>query len=406
MKSWAYKKDFPILSHEKNGKSLVFLDSGASSQKPQCVIDAISNLYENSYANIHRGLYDFSECSTAAYEAVRGKVAQFIHAPKADDIVFVRNTTEGINLVANSLAQFYFKPGDEIIVSEMEHHANIVPWQVVCKQTGAVLKVVNITGSGELDMDHYQQLLTDKTKLVALAHVSNVLGTVNPVKQIIALAHAKEVPVLLDGAQAAPHMPVDVTDLAVDFYVFSGHKCYGPTGASALYISDYWMKQLPPYQTGGGMISEVAFDKTTYLTGAHRFEAGTPDIAGVIGLGAAMDYLMQADMHQVEQHEQALLAYALEKLQAVEGLTIYGQAAHRVGAIAFTLADVHAHDIGTILNDDHIAVRAGHHCAMPLHKKLGVAATVRASLGIYNDKADIDGLVKGLQSVKTLFGVV
>ncbi|MDF1653523.1 MAG: cysteine desulfurase [Coxiellaceae bacterium] len=406
MSSWEFKKDFPILNHEKNGKPLVFLDSGASSQKPQCVIDAISHLYENNYANIHRGLYDFSECSTAAYESVRDKVATFIHAPKADDIVFVRNTTEGINLVAYGLTQFYFKPGDEIIVSEMEHHANIVPWQVACKQTGAKLKVVRITGSGELDMDHFRELLNDKTKLVALAHVSNVLGTINPVKQIIELAHAKEVPVLLDGAQAAPHFPVDVTDLDVDFYVFSGHKCYGPAGASALYISDYWIKQLPPYQTGGGMISEVSFEKTTYLTGAHRFEAGTPDIADVIGLGVAVDYLVDADMKKVEQHEQELLAYALEKLSEVEGLKIYGEAPQRVGAIAFTLADVHAHDIGTILNDDNIAVRAGHHCAMPLHKKLGVAATVRASLGIYNNKHDIDCLVKGLHNVKKLFGVV
>ncbi|MDF1795771.1 MAG: cysteine desulfurase [Coxiellaceae bacterium] len=406
MKNWTYKKDFPILNHQKNGKSLVFLDSGASSQKPQCVIDAISNLYENEYANIHRGLYDFSECTTAAYEAVRAKVAKFINAPTADDIIFVRNTTEGINLVAYCLTQFYFKPGDEIIVSEMEHHANIVPWQVVCKQTGAELRVVRITDSGELDMDHYHQLLTDKTKLVALAHVSNVLGTINPVKDIIAAAHAKEVPVLLDGAQAVPHFPVDVSDLEVDFYIFSGHKCYGPSGSSALYISDYWMKQLPPYQTGGGMINEVTFEKTTYLAGAHRFEAGTPDIADVIGLGVAIDYLQQADMKKVEQHEQELLAYALQQLRAVEGLRIYGEAPQRVGAIAFTLADVHAHDIGTILNDDNVAVRAGHHCAMPLHKKLGVAATVRASLGIYNDKGDIDGLVEGLHNVKKLFGVV
>ncbi len=405
MSDWNCKKDFPILNHEKNGKPLVFLDSGASSEKPQCVIDAIDHLYQQQYANIHRGIYDFSECTTAAYEAVRGKVAQFINAPCAEDIVFVRNTTEGINLVAYCLGQFYFKPGDEIIISEMEHHANIVPWQVVCKQTGAVLKVVNITDDGELDMDHFHQLLTDKTKLVALAHVSNVLGTVNPVKDIIKLSHDREVPVLLDGAQAVPHMPVDIHDLEADFYIFSGHKCYGPTGASALYISDYWMDQLPPYQTGGGMIAEVTFDKSTYLSGPHRFEAGTPDIGGVIGLGAAVDYLLQADMNKVEQHEQDLLKYALEQLGNVEGMTIYGQAKHRVGAIAFTLADVHAHDIGTILNDDNIAVRAGHHCAMPLHKRLGVAATVRASLGIYNDKNDIDCLVKGLSHVKQLFGV-
>ncbi len=401
----SFRDDFPILKQQKNGQPITFLDSGASSQKPQCVIDALSGLYQKYYANVHRGLYDFSEQSTAAYELVRQKVADFIRAKSADNIVFVRNTTEGINLVAYGLTQSYFKAGDEIIISEMEHHANIVPWQVVCQQTGAVLRVIKVTDQGELDLEHYQKLLNDKTRLVAVAHVSNVLGSVNPVEDIIELAHQRQIPVLLDGAQAAPHMPVDVAKLDADFYVFSGHKCYGPSSGSVVYINDYWMDQLPPYQTGGGMISEVTLEGSAYLTGPQRFEAGTPDIAGVIGLGVAIDYLTTADMHHVERAEQDLLHYAIEQLSKVSGFRLFGEAAHRAGAVSFTLEHVHPHDIATILNDSNVAVRAGHHCAMPLHQRFGLVSTVRASFGVYNNRQDVDHLVLALDKVKQMFGV-
>lgn len=401
----SFRDDFPILQQRKNDLPITFLDSGATSQKPTCVIEAVDGLYRQYYANIHRGLYDFSEKTTAAYELVRQKVAHFIKAPKSDNIVFVRNTTEGINLVAYGLTQCYFKPGDEIIISEMEHHANIVPWQVACQKNGAVLKAIRVTDQGELDLEHYQQLLSDKTKLVAIAHVSNVLGTINPVKDIIELAHQQQVPVLVDAAQAVPHLPVDVSDLDADFYVFSGHKCYGPSGGSVVYMNDYWMEQLPPYQTGGGMISEVTLEKTTYLTGPQKFEAGTPDIAGVIGLGAAVDYLHQADMQLVAETEQELLNYAVEQLGQVSGFQLFGHEQHRAGVVSFTMQGVHPHDIATILNDVNVAVRAGHHCAMPLHQRFGLVSTVRASFGIYSNRHDVDHLVLGLDKVKQLFGL-
>ena len=403
----SFRDDFPILQQQKNGVPITFLDSGATSQKPRQVIEAIEQCYQQYYANIHRGLYDFSEKTTAVYELARQKVADFIGAGSANNIVFTRNTTEGINLVAYGLTQDYFKPGDEIIISEMEHHANIVPWQVACQKTGAVLRVIPVTDSGELDMPQFERLLNDKTRLVAVAHVSNVLGTVNPVSDIVTKAkqHNINIPVLIDGAQAVPHMPVNVSELGADFYVFSGHKCYGPSGGSALYMTDEWMGRLPPYQTGGGMILEVTLDKTTYLTGPGRFEAGTPDIAGAIGLGAAMDYLNSADMHHVANTEQALIAYAVEQLESVGGVEMFGQPAQRAGAVSFTMKDIHPHDIATILNDVNVAVRAGHHCAMPLHQRFGLVSTVRASFGIYSNRHDVDHLVLGLDKVKQLFGV-
>lgn len=400
-----YRNDFPILNQQKSGAPISFLDSGATSQKPRQVIDAIEQCYSQYYANIHRGLYDFSEKTTAAYELARQKVANFIRASKPENIVFTRNTTEGINLVAYGLTDDYLQVGDEIIISEMEHHANIVPWQIACEKTGAILRVISVTEQGELDMAHYAELLNDKTRLVAVAHVSNVLGTVNPLADIIEQAKQHKIPVLVDAAQAVPHLPVNVTALSADFYVFSGHKCYGPSGGSAIYINDEWMDRLPPYQTGGGMIREVTLEKSTYLNGPGRFEAGTPDIAGAIGLGAAMDYLQAADMQQVAHAEQDLIDYALQQLEAVGGVRVFGQPAHRAGVLSFTMDDVHPHDIATILNDVNVAVRAGHHCAMPLHQRFGLVSTVRASFGIYSNRQDVDHLIVGLDKVKQVFGV-
>lgn len=404
MTSWAdIRNDFPILASTNRGKPLVYLDSASSAQKPKAVVEAMSSFYYHDYANIHRGIYELSERATHLFENTRKVVKQFIHAPHDNNIVFVKGTTEGMNLLATCLSQAWVA-GDEVILSEMEHHSNIVPWVMLKEKLGIVLKIIPVTDEGELDLTQLESMFTPKTKCVSLTHASNVLGTINPIKKIVALAHQHHVPVIVDGAQAAPHMPVDVQDLDCDFYVFSAHKCYGPTGVGVLYAKSPWLDQLPPYQGGGDMIETVAFSVVTYAKGPQKFEAGTPDIAGVIGLSAALTYLMNIGMQAIVEHEQALLAQATKALTAIPGLRIIGQAKHKVGVISFVMDDVHPHDMGTILDAEGVAVRASHHCAMPLMTRFGVPATVRASFGLYNQAGDIDALVAAIHEIKRLFG--
>lgn len=393
------KIDFPIFDHHP---SLVYLDSAATTQKPRCVIDAVSHYYKNNNANIHRGVYQLSERATAAYENTRKKVANFIHAEHERNIIFTRGTTDAINLVAHSFGLLKIKPGDEIILSVMEHHSNIVPWQMLCERTGATLKVISLLENGELDFDAYENALNEKTKLVAMIHVSNVLGTINPAKKIVAAAHQKNIPVLLDGAQAIAHMPIDVQDIDCDFYVFSSHKLYGPTGVGVLYGKTQWLEAMPPYQTGGDMIRRVTFEKTEFNVLPHKFEAGTPNIAGVIGLGVAIDYLNQVGFNFIQSHEKKLLQYATEQLTKINGLTIYGTSDNKSGVIAFMLRDAHPHDVATILDQSGLAIRAGHHCAMPLMDYLKVPALSRISFGIYNDFTDVDRLLVGLDQVRKI----
>ncbi len=392
-----YKHDFPIFD---NNPSLIYLDSAATTQKPRCVIDAVSQYYENNNANVHRGVYALSERATAAYEGTRQKVANFIHAKHAHEIIFTRGTTEAINLIAHS---FKINAGDEIVLSVMEHHSNIVPWQMVCEKMGAKLTVIPLLENGELDFDAYLNVLNEKTKLVAMIHVSNVLGTINPVKKIVAASHQKNIPVLFDGAQAIAHMPVDVQDLDCDFYVFSSHKLYGPTGVGVLYGKTQWLEAMPPYQTGGDMIRRVTFEKTQFNELPYKFEAGTPNIAGVIGLGAAIDYVNHIGFDYIQSHEKALLKYATEKLFQIDGLKIYGTSENKSGVIAFMLSDAHPHDVATILDQSGIAIRAGHHCAMPLMDYLKVPALSRVSFGVYNDFSNIDKLIVGLENVRKIF---
>ncbi|OGT45946.1 MAG: cysteine sulfinate desulfinase [Gammaproteobacteria bacterium RIFCSPHIGHO2_12_FULL_41_20] len=398
------RADFPILQIQNRGKPLIYLDTSASAQKPHQVIDAIQHYYTHQHANIHRGVYELSEQATQVFEGVRHQVKSFINAQHAEEIIFVRGTTEAINLVAHSYGRSRFQPGDEIVVSVMEHHSNIVPWQMVGEVTGAVLRVIPMADTGELDLDAYRQLLTARTKLIAVTHISNVLGTINPIKEITALAHAQQIPVLVDGAQAAPFFPVDVQALDCDFYAFSSHKMYGPTGVGVLYGKKALLETMPPYQGGGDMIETVSFAKTTYAKLPNKFEAGTPNIAAVVGLGAAIRYLQILGMENIASHEQELLHYATEQLQAIAGLRIFGTAKHKAGVIAFVVDDIHPHDIATVLDHAGIAVRAGHHCAMPLMERLHVPATVRVSLGLYNTREEIDQLMVGLQQVKRLFG--
>lgn len=398
-----YKKDFPILKQKINHNDLVYFDSAATAQKPQSVLDTIQNYYVAANANVHRGVHTLSERATVAYESVREKVQQFINASSVDEIIYVRGTTEAINLVAESYGRSHIKTNDEIIISEMEHHSNIVPWQLLAEQVGAVLRYIPVTDSGELDMDVYKDLLSERTKLVAVTHVSNVLGTVNPVKQIIDMAHQYEVPVLLDGAVSAPHMPVDVQELDCDFYAFSGHKLYGPTGIGILYGKAERLKTMPPYQSGGAMINKVTLEKSTFQMAPHKFEAGTPNIAGVVGLGAAIDYCQAIGMSQIQQHNAYLLSYLLQQFKDVYGLQVLGDLQQRLGAVSFVLENAHPHDIATILNEYGIAVRAGHHCAMPLMQRLGVPATTRVSFGLYNTLADVDSLIIGLKKVQEVF---
>ncbi|OGT55300.1 MAG: cysteine sulfinate desulfinase [Gammaproteobacteria bacterium RIFCSPHIGHO2_12_FULL_42_10] len=394
-----YRDDFPILKCMNRGKPMVYLDSAASTQKPRAVVDAMSHFYYNDYANIHRGIYELSERATRIFESAREDVRRFINARHIEEIIFVRGTTEAINLVAESYGRTHFKTGDEVIVSAMEHHANIVPWVM----RDLHLKVIPLLESGECDQAAYRQLFTSKTKLVALTHVSNVLGTINPVREMIQIAHAHGVPVLVDGAQAVPHFAVDVAALDCDFYAFSGHKMYGPTGTGVLYGKRAHLDAMPPYQGGGDMIETVSFDKVTFAKTPNKFEAGTPDIAGVVGLSAAIGYLEKIGMSSIAAHDAVLLADAEKKLSTIAGVRIIGCATKKVGVISFVIEGVHPHDVGTVLDHAGVMVRAGHHCAMPLMKRLGVHATVRASFGIYNDIAEVDALIAAIETAQKMF---
>lgn len=398
------RQDFPILSAQVHGKPLVYFDNGATSQKPQCVIDAITDYYRAENSNIHRGVHHLSEQATAAYEAARAKLRGFVNARSDKEIIFVRGTTEAINLVAQSYGRAFLKAGDEIIVSAMEHHSNIVPWQMLCEQVGAKLKVIPINHDGEIVMEEFERLLNDKTKLVSVTHVSNALGTVVPVKEIIARAHGRGVPVLLDGAQAVPHLQIDVQDLDCDFYAFSGHKMFGPTGVGVLYGRAELLEKMPPYQGGGDMISLVTFEKTHYNVLPYKFEAGTPNIADGIALGVAVDYLRGLDWAAVSAHEDGLLRYATEALGQIPALRIIGTAKEKAGVLSFVFDQVHAHDVGTILDQEGVAVRAGHHCAMPVMQRFGVPATARASFAFYNTMEEIDVLVRAIGRVLKVFG--
>lgn len=397
------RHDFPIFSERNRGKPLIYLDSAASAQKPQCVIEAMNHFYCKEYANIHRGVYELSELATKRYEAARERVRAFVNAPQSSEIIFTSGTTEGINLVAAALSGHYFKEGDEIILSQMEHHSNIVPWYLLKEHIGVQLKVIPITDAGEMDIEAYQRLFTSRTKMVALVHVSNVLGTINPVKLMTDIAHQHNVPMLLDGAQAITHMPVDLKEIECDFYVFSSHKLYGPTGIGVLYVKNEWLSKMTPYQGGGDMIESVSFSGVTYAKPPQKFEAGTPNIAGVIGLDAAIRYLEMIGMEQIKKIDNALLSDSEERLSSFPGLRIIGRAKSKAGIISFVMDKIHPHDISTVLDHEGIAVRAGHHCAMPLMAHYQVPATVRISFGIYNNKADIDALISALELVTRLF---
>ena len=398
------RADFPILSRTVHGKPLAFLDSGASAQKPRAVIDAIARCYETEYANIHRGVYELSAKATEAYEGARARVQQFVNARSASEIVFTKGATEAINLVATSWGGAFLAEGDEVVLSVLEHHANIVPWQLLREKTGIVLKVVPTDERGAFPLDTYEALMGPRTRLVALTHVSNVLGTVTPVEEIVRIAHAQGALVLLDGAQGIVHCPVDVQALDVDFYCFSGHKFYGPSGIGVLYGKEALLAAMPPYQGGGDMIERVTFERTTFAPPPARFEAGTPPIAGTVGLHAAIDYVASFDPAAVAAHEHDLLTYATERLRAYNDVRLYGTALGKAAIISFTMDSVHPHDVGTILDQAGVAVRVGHHCAQPLMDHFDIAGTVRASFGLYNTRADIDRLIDGLDEVREIFG--
>jgi len=400
------RKDFPIFQRTVRGKRLIYLDSAATSQKPQCVIDAEREFYEQYNANVHRGAYLIAEEATAAYESAREKVAKFINAPNKDCIVFTRGTTEAINLVAYSWGLANLREGDEILLTEMEHHSNIVPWQLIAERTGAKIKVVPITDDGLLDMDAFERLLTERVKIVAVTHVSNVLGTINPVHEICRKAHEVGAVVLVDGAQAAPHLPVDVQAIGCDFYALSGHKMCGPTGVGALYGRKELLEAMPPFLGGGEMIRTVTFERTTFNDVPYKFEAGTPPIAQAVGLGVAVDYLTKIGIERIRAHEVELVTYALERLREIDDITIYGAAPpeQRGGVIAFNIGNIHPHDLATFLDAHGICIRAGHHCAQPLMRRLNVAATARASFYLYNTPDEIDALVEALQQAVRFFG--
>lgn len=397
------RRDFPILNETIHGKPLVYFDNAASTQKPRAVIDCIRQVYEHNYANVHRGVHTLSQRATDLFEAARDKVRAFINAAKAEEIVFVRGATEAINLVAQSYGRTHLKAGDEILITHMEHHSNIVPWQMVAQQTGATLKVAPMSHAGELRMDEFERLLSTRTKLVSVTHMSNALGTINPVARLVELAHGRGVPVLLDGAQAIPHLPVDVRALDCDFYVFSGHKLYGPSGIGVLYGKQALLQAMPPWQGGGDMIRMVTFERTEYNTLPFKFEAGTPNIVDAIALGAAIDYLQGIGMEAIADHEHRLLAYATERAAQIDGLTILGQAAQKGAILSFTLDRIHPHDVGTWLDRFGIAVRAGHHCAMPVMDFYGVPATTRASFAFYNTFEEIDILMDGIGQIIEVF---
>ncbi len=397
------RADFPILQQEVHGKPLVYLDSAATSQKPRGVIDAIARYYLDDNSNVHRGVHLLSERATQAYEAAREKVQRFVSAAHAHEIIFVRGTTEAINLISQTYGRTRVRSGDEIVVTVMEHHSNIVPWQMLCEEKGAVLRVAPMDDDGTLRVDELERLIGPRTKLVALGHVSNALGTIHPVHRIIEMAHRKKVPVLLDGAQAVPHLAIDVQALGCDFYAFSGHKLFGPTGIGVLYGRSELLEEMPPWQGGGDMISSVTFEKTTYNKLPYKFEAGTPDIAGAIGLGAAIEYVNGLGLDAIAAHEHDLLTYATEALRKVPGLRLIGTAKEKASVLSFLLGDVHPHDIGTVLDREGIAIRTGHHCAQPLMRRLGIAATARASLAFYNRREDVDALVAGLHKVREVF---
>jgi cysteine desulfurase/selenocysteine lyase len=398
------RQDFPILGLKVHGRPLVYLDNAATTQKPQAVIDALTRYYTSENANIHRGVHALSELATEHYEQARAKVQRFIGAAEASEIIFVRGTTEGINLVAHTWGRTHVGAGDEIVISALEHHSNIVPWQILCEEKRARLRVAPINDDGELQLDEFEKLLGPKTKLVAIAHVSNALGTIIPVRKVTELAHRYNVPVVVDGAQAAPHTSIDVRALDADFYVFSGHKIYGPTGIGVLYGKRELLEAMPPYQGGGDMISSVTFEKTLYNKLPYKFEAGTPDVSGVIGLGAAIDYVSQIGLDRIAEHEEELLAYGAEALASIPNLRLIGTAKSKAAVLSFVMENVHPHDIGTILDQEGIAIRTGHHCAQPLMQRFGVDATARASFALYNTKEEVDALVKGIHKVQEVFG--
>ena len=405
-KEWnidSIRSRFPIFSRTVNGQPLCYLDSGASAQQPDVVIDAVSNLHSDKYSNVHRGVHTLSMESTQLYDGAREKVKNYINASAAEEIIFTRGATESVNLVAQSFARPILNKGDEILITHMEHHSNIVPWQLVCEQTGAILKVVPINDHGELEMDAFYDLLNEKTKLVGVVHISNALGTVNPIEEIVKECRLKEIPILIDGAQGAPHLPVDVTALDVDFYVFSGHKLYGPTGIGVLYGKKSLLDKMPPYQGGGDMILSVKFEGTEYNRLPYKFEAGTPNISGAVGLGCAIDFVNEVGLKSIVKHEESLMNYAFDELSKIEEVKIIGTAKKRAGLVSFIIDGVHPHDIGTLLDNQGIAIRAGHHCAQPVMERFGIPATARASFGMYSTKEEVDRLVSAVINVIGMF---
>jgi cysteine desulfurase/selenocysteine lyase len=398
------RADFPVLDQKFHGRPLAYLDNANSTQKPRAVIDAESRFYATDYAGVHRAVYELAERATRAYETGREAVRRFLHAPDAHEVILLRGTTEAINLVASSFSRAFLRADDEVLVTAMEHHSNIVPWQMACEARGARLEVAPIDDTGALILDELERRIGPRTRLVAVAHVSNALGTVNPVREIAEMAHARGAVVLVDGAQSAPHMPVDVRSLGCDFFAFSGHKLYGPSGVGALWGRRGLLESMPPWQGGGGMIESVTFEKTSYAPIPAKFEAGTPNIAGAVALGAAIEYLEAVGVERIAAHEQALLAYATEALQEIPGLALIGTAAEKASVVSFAMEGAHAHDVATILDREGVAVRAGHHCAQPVMQRFGVTATVRASLGLYNTRADVDALAAGLRTVAEVFG--
>ena len=397
------RADFPILSREVYGKPLIYFDNGATTQKPRCVVDAIVDEYYSVNANVHRGVHFLSQQATELHEGSRETVRRFINARTSAEVIFTRGTTEAINLLAFSFGEEFMKEGDEVIISTMEHHSNIVPWQLLAARKGISIKVIPMNDRGELLLDEYEKLFSDRTRIVSIAHISNVLGTINPVKEMIAAAHAHGVPVLVDGAQSIPHMQVDVQDLDVDFFAFSGHKVYGPTGVGVLYGKEEWLDKLPPYQGGGEMIQSVSFEKTTFNELPFKFEAGTPDYIGTTGLAKALDYVSAIGLEQIEAHEHELTTYAMQRLGEIEGMRFLGEAAHKSSVISFLVGNIHPFDMGTLLDRLGIAVRTGHHCAEPLMRRLGIEGTVRASFAMYNTKEEIDALVAGVDRVRKMF---